>query len=177
MDLMYYLDKGGVVMYILLFLNIVGFSIIIYKFFHIMYYAKNHHLITEEIKSELVKTNVQKSAKFMIITLLKDSLSFKMQKLSFGLNTVKIIASISPLIGLFGTALGVFNSFEAISALGLDDPSIFAKGISIALITTLGGLIVAIPHYIAYNYLIGLIDNLEAFLDSKLVPITVEVLK
>lgn len=177
MDLMYYLDKGGIVMYILLFLNIVGFSIIIYKFFHIMYYTKNHHLITEEIKNELEKTNVQKSAKFMVITLLKDSLSFKMQRLTFGLNTVKIIASISPLIGLFGTALGVFNSFEAIAALGLDDPTIFAKGISIALITTLGGLIVAIPHYIAYNYLIGLIDNLEAFLDSKLVPITVEVLK
>ena len=176
MNLMYYLDKGGVVMYVLLFLNVIGFSIIIYKFFHIMYYSKNHNLITEEIKKELEETNIQSSAKFMIITLLKDSLSFKMQKLSFGLNTIRIIASISPLIGLFGTALGVFNSFEAIASLGLNDPSIFAKGISIALITTLGGLIVAIPHLIAYNYLIGLIDNLEAFLDSKLVSITVKVL-
>ncbi|MFT7004283.1 MAG: biopolymer transport protein ExbB [Sulfurimonas sp.] len=177
MNLMYYLDKGGFVMYVLLFLNIIGFTIIIYKFFHILYYSKNHHLITQEIKNELEKTNVQNSAKFMIITLLKDALSFRMQKLTYGLNTVKIIASISPLIGLFGTALGVFHSFEAIASLGLSDPTIFAKGISIALITTLGGLIVAIPHYIAYNYLIGLVDNLEAFLDSKLVPITVEVLK
>lgn len=112
----------------------------------------------------------------MIITLLKDTLSFKMQKLSYGLNTIKIIASISPLIGLFGTALGVFLSFEEIASLGLDDPSIFAKGISIALITTLGGLIVAVPHFIAYNYLTGLIDNLESFLDSKLVIIGVEAL-
>lgn len=176
MNLMSYLDKGGVVMYILFILNIIGFSIIVYKFFHILYYTKKHYLILESIRAELVESNIQKSAKFMIITLLKDSLSFKMQKLAFGLNTVKIIASISPLIGLFGTALGVFNSFEAISSLGLDDASIFAKGISIALLTTLGGLIVAIPHYIAYNYLIGLIDNLEAFLDSKLVPISVEVL-
>jgi len=176
MNLMYYLDKGGIVMYFLFFLNIIGFSIIIYKFFHIMYYTKNHHLITEDIKKELIKSNIQLSAKFMIITLLKDTLSFKMQKLSYGLNTIKIIASISPLIGLFGTALGVFLSFEEIATLGLDDPSIFAKGISIALITTLGGLIVAVPHFIAYNYLTGLIDNLESFLDSKLVIIGVEAL-
>lgn len=177
MNLMYYIDRGGIVMYILIGLNIIGFSLIIYKFFHIMYYTKNNHLILQDIRAELIKSNIQKSAKFMIITLLKDTLSFKMQKLSFGLNTIKIIATISPLLGLFGTALGVFNSFEAISILGLGDANIFAKGISIALITTLGGLIVAIPHFIAYNYLIGLIDNLEAYLDSKLVVISVEVLE
>jgi biopolymer transport protein ExbB len=154
----------------------MGFSIIIYKFFHILYYSKNSHIIMNEIKEELIKSNIQNTAKFMIITLLKDSLSFRMQKLSFGLNTVKIIASISPLIGLFGTALGVFNSFEAIASLGLSDASIFASGISIALLTTLAGLIVAVPHYIAYNYLIGMIDNLEAYLDSKLVIISVEVI-
>jgi biopolymer transport protein ExbB len=142
-----------------------------------MFYTKNNHLILRDIRAELIKSNVQKSAKFMIITLLKDTLSFKMQKLSFGLNTIKIIATVSPLIGLFGTALGVFHSFEAISLSGLGDANIFAKGISIALITTLGGLIVAIPHFIAYNYLIGLIDNLEAYLDSKLVLISVEVLE
>lgn len=177
MNLIHYIQSGGSVMYILVGLNIIGFTIIIYKFFHIMYYNKNHHLITDNIKKELIKSNIQLSAKFMIITLLKDSLSFRMQKLSFGLNTIKIIAIISPLLGLFGTALGVFNSFEAISVLGLADASVFAKGISIALITTLGGLIVAIPHLIAYNYLTGLIDNLEAFLDSKLVLISVEVLQ
>lgn len=177
MNLMYYLDHGGAVMYVLLALNIIGFSLIIYKFFHIMFYTKNNHLILQEIKQELIKSNVQKSAKFMIITLLKDTLSFKMQKLAFGLNTIKIIATISPLIGLFGTALGVFNSFEAISIVGLGDANVFAKGISIALITTLGGLVVAIPHFIAYNYLIGLIDNLEAYLDSKLVLISLEVLE
>lgn len=59
MNLLYYLDKGGIVMYILLFLNIVGFSIIIYKFFHILYYSKNHHLMTESIKSALEKTDIQ----------------------------------------------------------------------------------------------------------------------
>lgn len=177
MNLMYYLNHGGSVMYVLLGLNIIGFSLIIYKFFHIMFYTKNNHLILRDIRAELIKSNVQKSAKFMIITLLKDTLSFKMQKLSFGLNTIKIIATVSPLIGLFGTALGVFHSFEAISLSGLGDANIFAKGISIALITTLGGLIVAIPHFIAYNYLIGLIDNLEAYLDSKLVLISVEVLE
>ena len=177
MNLYMYLEKGGIIMYILLALNIIGFSIIIYKFIQIFYYTKNSNLIVDDIKKDLIHHEISSDTKFMIMTFLKDTLSFKMQKLESGLNTVKIIASISPLLGLLGTALGVFNSFEAISSSGLGDSSVFAKGISIALITTLGGLVVAIPHYISYNYLIGLVDNLESYIDSKLVLIGSKALR
>ena len=77
------------------------------------------------------------------------------------MNTVRIIATISPLLGLLGTVIGILGSFENISLNGMDDPTIFADNIALALITTIGGLIVAVPHYIGYNYLIGYLDNLE----------------
>lgn len=60
-----------------------------------------------------------------------------------------------------GTVIGVYKSFEAITQNGLGDPTIFSNGIGIALITTIAGLIVAIPHQIAYNHFISLIDSIE----------------
>ena len=84
-----------------------------------------------------------------------------MCKLENGLNTIKIIAAISPLLGLLGTVIGVLMSFSQMAKGGMGDPSSFANGISLALITTVGGLIVAIPHYIGHNYLLGNLDELE----------------
>ena len=50
----------------------------------------------------------------------------------------------------------------------MGDPSVFASGISLALITTVGGLIVSIPHYIGHNYLIGMVDELEQTLEKEI---------
>lgn len=65
-----------------------------------------------------------------------------------------------------GTVIGILNSFDSISHLGLGDPTVFSSGISIALITTVAGLIVAIPHYIGYNYFIGSLDKMEIKLEK-----------
>jgi biopolymer transport protein ExbB len=54
------------------------------------------------------------------------------------------------------------------SSTGLNNPAHFAKGISMALITTVGGMIVAIPNFIGHNYLVGMLDNLEANIEKKL---------
>ena len=50
----------------------------------------------------------------------------------------------------------------------MGDPSVFAKGISMALVTTVGGLVVAIIHTIGYNYLIAYLDNIESQLEEEL---------
>jgi biopolymer transport protein ExbB len=52
--------------------------------------------------------------------------------------------------------------------MGLGDPTIFSGGISVALITTVAGLTVAIPHYIGYNYFIGSLDSLEVKLEKDI---------
>jgi biopolymer transport protein TolQ len=69
-----------------------------------------------------------------------------------GLQWLAIIATVSPLLGLLGTVLGVMNSFIGVAAAGSANISAVAPGIAQALITTVGGLVVAIPAAIAYNY-------------------------
>ncbi len=157
MNLMHYIEQGGVIMYILLVLNIIGFTIMIYKFLQLWIVKRKK----ESLSDDILKT-LSSHSESIQLTLVKDKISKKMLHLETGLSTIKTIASIAPLLGLLGTVIGVLSAFEAISRLGLGDPSIFAGGISLALITTVGGLIVAIPHYIGYNYLIGMLDHLEA---------------
>jgi len=163
MNIMHYMEQGGVIMYILLALNIIGFTTMIVKFIQFLWAkSKTDNIILE------VHEAFAGSSKDAELALGKNLLAEKMVKYEKGLSTIRIIASIAPLLGLLGTVIGVLTAFEAISQKGLGDPSIFAGGISLALITTVGGLIVAIPHYIGYNYLIGMLDKLEANLNTQM---------
>lgn len=146
MDLMSYIDKGGAIVYILIALNIIGFTIIIWKFFTLP--RKNS--IIDKIKSRVI-----------INSSISSQIEYEIKKLEAGLTIIKNIAMVSPLLGLLGTVIGVYKSFEAITQNGLGDPTIFSNGIGIALITTIAGLVVAIPHQIAYNHFIAMIDSIE----------------
>jgi biopolymer transport protein ExbB len=155
-DLINYIDRGGIIVYILIFLNIIGFTIMFWKLVVIALSSNKREFLINEI----ITFSKENSSEFK-----KDSIenfiNRKIRKLEFGLNTVKIIASIAPLLGLLGTVIGVLESFDSITKSGLGDPSIFSSGISVALITTIAGLIVAIPHYIGYNYIVGILDDIE----------------
>lgn len=70
------------------------------------------------------------------------------------------IASISVFLGLLGTTIGMIRTFNAIAALGFGHPEALAKGISEALINTAGGLGVAIPTLVLYNYFTHRVDAL-----------------
>jgi biopolymer transport protein TolQ len=87
--------------------------------------------------------------------------------LAHGLQWLAIIATVSPLLGLLGTVLGVMNSFIGVAAAGSANISAVAPGIAEALITTVAGLVVAIPAAIAYNYYSGKLNlfmsELEGF--------------
>jgi len=162
MDLMVYIDRGGIIVYILILLNIIGFSIMLWKFI-VLISAKSN-------KAKFISTTIEfinKHNQDLTQRNLQNALDIQIKKLEFGLNTIKIIASIAPLIGLLGTVVGVLGAFDAITKAGLGDPTIFSGGISVALITTIAGLIVAIPHYIGYNYFIGLLDNIEISLEKE----------
>lgn len=146
MDLISYIDKGGVIVYILIALNIIGLTIILWKFFTL----PRKNAMISKIK-EKINSNSSISAQ----------IEYEVKKLESGLTIIKNIATIAPLLGLLGTVIGVYKSFEAITQNGLGDPTIFSNGIGIALITTIAGLIVAIPHQIAYNHFISMIDTIE----------------
>ena len=160
MELLYYIQRGGIIVYVLIAMNIIGFTIMCWKSFVFLGLNKRINKISQEIVEELNLT------KTFEIAQIESSVSLKVKQLESGLDTVKIIATLAPLIGLLGTVIGILNSFDSISHLGLGDPTVFSSGISIALITTVAGLIVAIPHYIGYNYFIGSLDNFELKLEK-----------
>ncbi len=158
MNIMHYIEQGGAIMYILLFLNIVGFTTMLIKFTEFFLARRRVAQSVDAICAELPET-ASAEAKHLLA---QEFLADRMTGHERGLSTVRIIASIAPLLGLLGTVIGVLSAFDAISKLGLGDPNIFAGGISLALITTVGGLVVAIPHYIGYNYLVSMLDKIEA---------------
>jgi len=81
--------------------------------------------------------------------------------------TLGSIATISPLLGLLGTVLGIMRVFASISQGGLGNPSALAGGISEALITTVAGLAVAIPAYVAHRYLRGRVEDLVVQMERE----------
>jgi len=82
-------------------------------------------------------------------------------KLEKGLAMLGSCASISPMLGFFGTVLGMVKTFMDMSSAGSSlDIGILSKGIYIALITTVAGLMIGIPAYFAYNYLVGRIEEM-----------------
>ncbi len=89
------------------------------------------------------------------------------QELERFLNTLGTIASITPLLGLLGTVIGMIKVFTAITAHGVGNPTVLAGGISEALITTAAGLSVAIPSLMFYRYFRGRVDALVLKMEEE----------
>lgn len=162
MDLMVYVDRGGIIVYILLVLNVIGFSLMLWKLIQLSF--------TKSIKTNIITNTLvelKNSPSEHIQVKLRNSIDIQIKNLEFGLNFVKIIATVSPLLGLLGTVIGVLSAFDSISLKGLGDNSVFAGGISMALITTVAGLIVAIPHLIGYNFFISRLDKIELEIEKE----------
>jgi len=83
------------------------------------------------------------------------------------LNTLGTIASITPLLGLLGTVIGMIKVFSAITLVGVGDPGVLAGGISEALITTATGLSVAIPSLMFHRYFSGRVDRLVVAMEEE----------
>jgi biopolymer transport protein ExbB len=83
------------------------------------------------------------------------------------LNTLGTIASISPLLGLLGTVIGMIEVFSAIVGAGVGNPAMLAGGISQALITTATGLSVAIPSLMFHRYLTGRVVTLTVGMEEE----------
>jgi len=85
--------------------------------------------------------------------------TIEMSFLERGMVWVSSVTTLAPLLGFLGTVSGMINAFEAIAASEQVNAKLVASGISEALITTAAGLIVAVPATVAYNYFVGAIDR------------------
>jgi len=113
-------------------------------------------LAYEEVKTRPVETIELK---------LDEAILRETPKLEFGLNFLKLAAAVAPLLGLLGTVTGMIRTFTQITLFGTGDPRIMAGGISEALVTTVMGLIAAIPllfiHSFAASFARGAQQTLE----------------
>lgn len=170
MRLFDYVNDAGAIGWILVALNILGFSLILWRFFVFKDFKKNldqeGKLVLETLKKEVGAQNL-----FAHIELVKDACSRRVHDLEFGMNTIKVVGSLAPLLGLLGTVMGLYEAFMVISVKGLGNPGDFASGMSYALMTTIIGLVVAIPHFFAHNYLSGALDDIEVKLEKTVLPL------
>ena len=91
------------------------------------------------------------------------------------LGVLVTIATVAPLLGLFGTIIGMVELFSSFTSSG-HDVAVFARGISIALYNTAGGIVVAVPAMIAYRFFRSKIDNYLNEMEHYAIQI-VEILK
>ena len=105
--------------------------------------------------------------RLVMIEAIEDAGRHVMHDLERYLNPLATIASISPLLGLLGTVMGMIRTFRAVTISGIGDPSALAGGIAEALVTTAAGLIVAIPSLVAYRYFRGKVDGLIVDMEKQ----------
>ncbi len=84
-----------------------------------------------------------------------------------GLNFIKVLYVVAPLLGLLGTVVGMIGTFQMITLFGTGDPRMMAGGISTALVTTVLGLVVAIPLTLLHSFLQGKAKTLIQVLEEQ----------
>ena len=104
-------------------------------------------LSNRHLSRDLVRQSIQENGRFVV---------HEMERF---MNTLGTIATITPLLGLLGTVIGMIKVFTAITTAGVGDPGQLAGGISEALITTAAGLTIAIPCLIFHRHLKRKIDD------------------
>ena len=93
--------------------------------------------------------------------------SVQMSEMESGLSWISLFIAIAPSLGFLGTVIGMINAFDAIQAAGDISPNVVAGGMKVALITTVGGLIVAMILQVFYNYILAKIDGLTIDMEDS----------
>ncbi len=170
------IDQGGVVGYIILAIGAVGLLIALIRLISLVSVGAK---VNRQLKSD-VASNDNPLGRVMQVkddnpgldtdTLelkLSESILRELPKLSSMLTLIKIISVVAPLIGLLGTVTGMINTFQAITLFGTGDPKLMAGGISQALVTTVLGLVVAIPMVFIFAYLNSRSKNIINILQQE----------
>jgi biopolymer transport protein ExbB len=148
------IEQGGTVGYIILMIGAFGLLIALERFISLFIVGAK---VNRQLKSEtaiddnplgrvmLVQQQHPDADTETLELKLSESILREVPPLSKKLTIIKIISVVAPLIGLLGTVTGMIVTFQAITLFGTGDPKLMAGGISQALVTTVLGLVVAIP--------------------------------
>ena len=179
--------KGGPIMYPIILCSIIALAIVIERIFHLYRANIDTKKFMDEIANKLRRNKIMESIEMCentpgpIAHILKAGILkhdrpkeeiketieeaglYEVPRLEKNLPVLSTIAHIAPLLGLLGTVCGMVRCFQVIqeksASLYPVSPGDLAGGIWQALITTVVGLSIAIPTYVAYNYLVNKVDG------------------
>lgn len=169
------IQQGKLVGYVVLFIGFVGLLIALERFVSLGRIERRMHVQRKDIEHPNTANPLGRvlTAYYENQDVDTETLQLKLDEailadappLERGLSTVKILAAVAPLLGLLGTVVGMIATFQAITLFGTGDPKLMAGGISQALVTTVLGLVVAVPLILLHSILAGrsrkLIQTLE----------------
>jgi len=157
-------DQGGIVGYCIISLGIFGLLIAIWRWLGL---SSDSRRVAAQLKRDAASTDnplgrvlaayeSNQSADTETIELkLSEAALKEMPGLTKGLLFIKVISVVAPLMGLLGTVTGMIKTFQVITLYGAGDPKMMAGGISQALVTTVLGLVVAIPMVLLHTVVSG----------------------
>lgn len=154
------IDQGGIVGYVILAMGAVGVIIALLCFLRLQIIggkmrkqAKSDTVIPGNPLGEVIQAyqdhkgdNLEDLEAKLDEIILRNAPSIERF-----ISSIKLFASVAPLLGLLGTVMGMIGTFQAITLFGTGDPKLMAGGISEALVTTMLGLVVAIPLLFLYT--------------------------
>jgi len=157
-------NQGGIVGYCIIALGIIGLLIAIWRWIGL---SSDGRKVTAQLKRETASTDnplgrvlaayeSNRNADTETVELkLSEAALKEMPALTKGLLFIKVISVVAPLMGLLGTVTGMIKTFQVITLYGAGDPKMMAGGISQALMTTVLGLVVAIPMVLIHTLVSG----------------------
>jgi len=177
--------EGGVCMYPLLLCSIASLAIILERFFTLGRIKNETKSFVKKIKKVVMQGDIDRAlsmceessipvsfifkagilnrdlSKEEIEKVIEDEGGYRIPRLERFLSGLAIISNIAPLIGFLGTVTGLYHAFTAIVTVGgVTSTSVVAEGIAEALITTVAGLVIAIPTLVFHGYFISIVNSL-----------------
>ena len=169
-------NQGGIVGYCIIALGIIGLLIAIWRWVAL---SSDGRKVTAQLKRDTASTDnplgrvlaayeSNRNADTETVELkLSEAALKEMPALTKGLLFIKVISVVAPLMGLLGTVTGMIKTFQVITLYGAGDPKMMAGGISQALMTTVLGLVVAIPMVLIHTLVSGQSRKIVNILHSQ----------
>ena len=177
------IQQGGTIGYIIIALGVIGLLIALWRLFALLQISTG---MRRQLSDKLAAKDDNALGRVMIASLgdrtdaellearLDEAVLRELPAIERGQSIIKLLAGIAPLMGLLGTVTGMIATFQAITAFGSGDAKLMAAGISQALITTVLGLIVAVPLLLLHSWVASRSRELVHILDEQSAGIIAE---
>lgn len=186
----YFIQGGPGFMSMILICLIIGLALAIERILYLSFSKTNTKKLIKNVEAALAQGGVEKAkevcrnTKGPVASIFYDGLNHynegidvvekritsaggvQMSLMENNLSWIALFIALAPSLGFLGTVIGMVQAFDAIEAAGDISPNIVAGGMKVALITTVGGLIVAMILQVFYNYILSRIDALSIDMEN-----------